>query len=217
MHKEKSREMGEVDIFNTTKKHDVIYADPPWSYQQHGNGKGTTKGKYETMSTKEICDLPIKEISSKRAVLFMWATFPNIREALKVIEKWGFIYKTAAFLWVKKNKKTDSYFWGMGAYTRANAEVCLLAISKNTRAQDIVERHDIHQIIDAPIEKHSKKPDIVRKKIKALVGKELQCIELFARQQSKGWDCWGNEVGKLDDGQMKLFEEEQDGKEEKGG
>lgn len=115
MHKEKSREMGEVDIFNTTKKYDVIYADPPWSYQQHGNGKGTTKGKYETMSTKEICDLPIKEISSKRAVLFMWATFPNIREALKVIEKWGFIYKTAAFLWVKKNKKNRFLFLGNGS------------------------------------------------------------------------------------------------------
>lgn len=190
--------MAEVDIFNTEKRYDVIYADPPWSYQQHGNSKGTTKGKYDTMSTKDICNLPVGEISSEKAILFMWATFHNIGEALEVIKKWGFIYKTAAFVWAKKNRKSDSYFWGMGAYTRANAEVCLLAVRSGTRASDMVKRHDIHQIVDAPIERHSKKPDIVREKIKALIGNAPHCIELFARQNSEGWDCWGNEVGKLD-------------------
>lgn len=162
--------MAEVDIFNTEKKYDVIYADPPWSYQQHGNSKGTTIGKYNTMETEDICRLPVREISSERAILFMWATFPNIGEALEVIKKWGFIYKTAAFVWAKKNKKSDSYFWGMGAYTRANAEVCLLAVSKDTRDSEMVKRHDIHQIIDAPVERHSKKPDLTRQKIVKLLG-----------------------------------------------
>jgi N6-adenosine-specific RNA methylase IME4 len=123
----------------------------------------------------------------------MWATFPNIGEALKVMTAWGFEYKTAAFVWVKKNKASSTNFWGMGAYTRANAEVCLLGISKGTKAKQVVKRHDIHQIIESPIEQHSKKPDIVRDYIVQLLG-DLPKIELFARQEVSGWDCWGNEV-----------------------
>lgn len=64
----------------------------------------------------------------------MWATFPNIGEAIKVMEAWGFTYKTAAFVWVKKNRKNGGNFWGMGAYTRANAEVCLLGVSPGFKA-----------------------------------------------------------------------------------
>ena len=124
----------------------------------------------------------------------MWATFPNIDQALAVMNAWGFEYKTAAFVWVKKNKKnTDTNFWGMGAYTRANAEPCLLGISKGTRAKQQVINNGIHQIIESPIEKHSKKPDVVREKIIELLG-DVPRIELFAREQAAGWDCWGNEV-----------------------
>ena len=106
---------------------------------------------------------------------------------------WGFEYKTAAFVWVKKNKKSNTNFWGMGAYTRANAEVCLLGISKRTMAAKQVKQHNIHQIIEHPVEQHSKKPDIVRNKIIELLG-DLPRIELFARQKTEGWDVWGNEV-----------------------
>ena len=100
----------------------------------------------------------------------MWATFPNISEALKVMKAWGFTYKTAAFVWIKQNKKSDSLFWGMGAYTRANAEVCLLGISKNTRAKETVKSHAVHQVIQQPIMKHSKKPYEAIKRIENLVG-----------------------------------------------
>ena len=123
----------------------------------------------------------------------MWATFPNICEALKVIKAWGFEYKTAAFVWVKKNKKQNTNFWGMGAYTRANAEVCLIGISKNTKAKKIVKSNGVHQIIESPIEQHSKKPHETRERILKLLG-NLPRIELFARQSIDGWDCWGNEV-----------------------
>ena len=81
----------------------------------------------------------------------------------------------------------------MGAYTRANAEVCLLAISKNTKAKQIVKSNAVHQIVESPVEKHSKKPDIVRKKIVQLLG-DVPRIELFARETVEGWDSWGNEV-----------------------
>jgi site-specific DNA-methyltransferase (adenine-specific) len=179
------------------KKYKIIYCDPPWEYKQSGgekNSRGMAKQHYNTMTTEDICNLPVGGgLADIDAVCLMWATFPNIDQALIVMSRWGFVYKTAAFVWVKKNKKSNSNFWGMGAYTRANAEVCLLGISKKTRAQEIVKSHAVHQIIEAPIEAHSKKPEIVRKKIVELFG-DLPRVELFARQKVEGWDAWGNEV-----------------------
>ncbi len=185
-----------VDIFNTDKKYNIIYADPPWEYRQSGskkNSRGMAKQHYNTMTTEDICELPIREIATDESICFMWATFPNIDQALKVLDAWGFTYKTAAFVWVKKNKKSNSNFWGMGAYTRANAEVCLIGISKKTKASDCVKSHAVHQIIESPVERHSKKPDETRTRILELLG-DVPRIELFARQYAEGWDCWGNEV-----------------------
>lgn len=189
----------QVDIFDTQKKYQIIYADPPWEYKQTGSktkSRGMAKQHYNTMSTKDIAALPIKNIKTDDAICFMWATFPNIDQALKVLESWGFIYKTAAFVWVKKNKKSNSNFWGMGAYTRANAEVCLLGISKSTKAKQCVKSNAVHQIIESPIEQHSKKPDEARRRIVQLLG-DIPKIELFARQHAPGWDCWGNETDKF--------------------
>ena len=190
-----------VNIFETERKYSVIYADPPWAYKQEGgkNGRGTANKPNNTMSTPDICELPIPRICTDDAICFMWATFPNIDEALKVMRAWGFEYKTAAFVWVKKNSKSNSLFWGMGAYTRANAEVCLLGVKKKTKAKQRVKVHNIHQIIESPIERHSKKPDETRIRIEALLGfagggTPSEAIELVARQAADGWDCWGNEV-----------------------
>lgn len=185
-----------VDIFNTEHKYQIIYADPPWEYKESGgikSSRGMAIQQYKTMSLQEICQLPVPDIASETAILFMWATFPRMVEALEVIKSWGFVYKTAAFAWIKKNKKSDSLFWGMGAYTRANAEVCLLGIRKGVKAKQAVKRHDIHQIIVSPVEQHSKKPDEVRKRIVELCG-DVPRIELFARQSVSGWDCWGLEA-----------------------
>lgn len=189
--------MSVIDIFNTTNKYDIIYADPPWDYKQSGTVKytrGMAKWHYQTMTTDDICKLPVRNLAKDDTILLMWATFPNFPEAIRVIKEWGFIYKTAAFVWVKENKRSDSLFWGMGAYTRANAEVCLIAVSKKTKATQIVKSHAVHQIVLSPIEEHSKKPNEVMKRISDLFG-EVSKIELFARNQVENWDCWGNEVG----------------------
>lgn len=186
-----------VDIFATDKKYRVIYADPPWEYRQSGSkekARGMAKQHYNTMPTADICNLPIQDIKTEDAICFMWATFPNIDQALKVMESWGFIYKTAAFVWVKTNAKSGSLFWGMGQYTRANAEVCLIGISKRTKAKEAVTSHAVHQIVIAPFTRHSRKPPEVRDRIKKLIGGGAY-IELFARETATGWDCWGNEVG----------------------
>ena len=122
-------------------------------------------------------------------MLFMWATFPMLREALDVIEAWGFTYKTVAFNWVKQNRNGTGIFMGLGNWTRSNSEICLLATKGHPKRQAA----DIHQFIISPIEAHSKKPDETRDKIVALMGDRPR-VELFARQTPPGWDVWGNEV-----------------------
>ena len=173
------------------KKYNIIYADPAWSFKTYSDkGKDRSPDKhYSVMSLQDIKDLPVQDIANDNCILFLWVTFPLLKEGFEVIDAWGFTYKTVAFNWVKKNKKTDSWFWGLGYWTRANSELCLLATKGTIKRQSA----SIHQIIDTPIERHSKKPDIVRDKIIELVG-DLPRIELFARKTADGWDSWGNEV-----------------------
>ncbi len=166
----------------------IIYADPPWRYDQKSL-QGAAEKHYATMSMEELCGLPVERIAAKDSLLFLWATFPQLPAALRLISAWGFKYKTVAFLWLKKNRRADSWFFGLGFWTRGNAELCLLA----TRGHPKRKAANIHQFIISPIEAHSKKPDIVRDKIVALAG-DVPRIELFARQETPGWDVWGNEV-----------------------
>ncbi len=174
------------------KKYKIIYADPPWSFKVWSDkGKGrSAENHYPIMSKKEIQTLPIQDIADDDAVLFLWVTAPCLVEGMELIEKWGFEYKTIGFTWVKRNKIADSWFWGMGYYTRANAELCLLA-TKGKPLERVSK--SVHQIVDERIMKHSKKPDVVRDKIVELFG-DIPRIELFARERVDGWDAWGNEV-----------------------
>ena len=141
------------------------------------------------MGIEELCALPVADLAAPDSVLFLWATFPQLPEALRLIKAWGFQYKSVGFVWLKKNKKADSWFYGLGFWTRANAEVCLLA----TRGHPRRKAPNVHQFIISPIEGHSKKPDEAREKIVALMG-DVPRVELFARQTAPGWDVWGNEV-----------------------
>ena len=79
------------------------------------------------MSIDELCALPVPELAAKDCALFLWATFPQLPEALRLIRAWGFRYRTVAFVWLKRNRKSPSWFYGMGYWTRSNAEICLLA------------------------------------------------------------------------------------------
>ena len=96
-------------------------------------------------------------------------------------------------MWAKKNAKSGTNFWGMGAYTRANAEVCLLGVSPGFKAKERIRSHKVHQIIEAPFEGHSKKPDETRRRIVEPLG-DVPRLEMFARQRAEGWDAWGNEA-----------------------
>lgn len=178
-----------VDIFNTEKKYNIIYADPPWKYGG-GKNKNTFQGLasvyYPTMKTEEICKLPIP--AAEDSILFLWVTPPQLESGLKVMKAWGFTFKTVGFTWIKTYKSGKPYF-GLGFWTRSNAELCLIG----TKGKIHRASNKVSQVVITEMERHSKKPDIVRDKIVELMG-DLPRIELFARQSVDGWDCWGNEV-----------------------
>lgn len=155
-----------VDIFDTEQKYKIIYADPPWSYRDKALAGDRGAGcKYDVMSIQDIKDLPVKDLADEDCVLFMWVTMPMLEEAFDLMRAWGFEYKTCAFTWVKQNKKADSLFWGMGNWTRANAELCLLGIKGKPKRMDA----GVHSVILSHIEEHSKKPAETRDRIVKLL------------------------------------------------
>lgn len=197
-----------VDIFTTENKYDIIYADPPWRYEDK-NCNGACAQHYKTLSVKSMGDFPVSKIAKKDSVLFMWATYPQSPAALELIKAWGFKYKSIAFQWVKLNRTADKEkllrvlqnndsleealhkicFFGLGRWTRGNTECCLIATKGKPRRIN----NSVNQLVFAPLTRHSEKPPEIRDRIKQLMG-DLPCIELFARQAVEGWDCWGDEV-----------------------
>jgi N6-adenosine-specific RNA methylase IME4 len=169
-------------------KYHIIYADPPWKYLW---GEGKTGGNfapekhYETMPTEELCGLDVKSLREKNCALFLWATMPALPDAFRVIDAWGFKYKTCAFSWVKI-KKNGEPLSGMGSYTKSNIELCLLGMRGHIKAAD----RTVPQIIMARRLGHSVKPPAVRDRIVRLFG-DISRVELFARQKTPGWDAMG--------------------------
>ncbi len=169
----------------------VILADPPWQY----TSKSVTPSRevtnhYSTMSHADICAMPVASLADDNAALFLWAVWPMIDEALKVISAWGFTFKTLAWEWVKLNPNNMGIAIGMGAYTRSNPEPCLLAFrGKPLR----VAVHDVTAVIMSPLQEHSRKPEVQYNRIEALYPQHRK-IELFARRRREGWDVFGNEV-----------------------
>ena len=169
-------------------KYRIIYADPPWKYNC-GKVSGAAANHYSTMSIEELCALPVERLADNDCALFMWTTFPQLPEALRLIKAWGFYYKSVAFVWLKQNKRKLTWFYGLGFWTRANAEICLIA----TKGHPKRKSSSVHQFIISPIEQHSKKPEDARSTILEQMG-DLPRIELFARQITPGWAVWGKEV-----------------------
>jgi len=192
------RESGRVQTKDSVpfpkKKYQIVYADPPWSYRDkrasHKRISGGAEVHYPTMSVEDICNLPIQLLADKDCILFLWATFPNLQEALSVITAWGFTYKTLGFSWIKTNKRNGKPFFGIGHYTKSNCEVCLIG----TKGKPKIVSNKVSSVIISAREAHSKKPSIVRDKIVELCG-DISRIELFARDSADQWDSWGNEVG----------------------
>lgn len=187
-------------------KYAAIYADPPWLFKNLWGGRPAktpagyssraVEPHYDRLEDVEIASLPVSELAAPDCVLFMWACWPHMRAAWDVLDGWGFKYKTCAFTWMKADPyrlfaDDKTPFAGMGYWTRANSEVCLLA----TRGKPKRLHADVRQGIIAPRREHSRKPDEIYGRIERLVAGPY--VELFARTQRSGWDAWGNQVGKF--------------------
>ena len=170
-------------------KYKIIYADPAWQYADKSKHRGGAARHYETMTIADLWDMNVASICDDDCILFLWVTFPMLQEAFPLMEAWGFKYKTLGFNWVKRNKKADSFFWGMGNWTRSNPEICLIGVRGNPQRVG----KGVHSIIDSRIERHSQKPAETRSKIVALCG-DVPRLELFARERSPGWDVFGDQV-----------------------
>lgn len=181
-----------IDIYNTNKKYNIIYADPPWHYNDKRKGKkisGGAENHYSVMKTADIKNIPVPTLTFDDCMLFLWVTFPNLEAGLEVIKAWGFKYKTLGFSWIKTNKNNGKPFFEIGYYTKSNCEVCLIGV----KGKPIKKSNSISSVVISTKEEHSKKPNIVRDRIVELCG-DIPRIELFARQQVEGWDSWGNEI-----------------------
>lgn len=171
------------------KQYKLIYADPPWSYNDiMSNHSFSLDHEYQTQPLEWIKNLPIDLIADEDCALFMWAVSPQLPEAIDVIKAWGFEYKTIAFVWNKVTTK-GAEVSNLGRWTMGNVELCLLA----TRGHPKRIRKDIKQLVKAQRTKHSKKPTVVRERIVQLIG-DVPRIELFARETVEGWDSFGDEV-----------------------
>lgn len=175
------------------QKYQIIYCDPPWSYRDKGNaGNRGASHKYPCMSVEDICSLPIAEIAGANCLLAMWWVAPMPKEALKVVDAWGFKLRTMkGFTWYKQTKNGLSHF-GMGHWTRSNTEDCLFATRGKPKRVDA----SVSQLLGATVRGHSQKPDEIRGRLVKLMG-DVPRIELFARVRVPGWDAWGLDVEEI--------------------
>jgi len=162
-------------------KYQVIYADPPWRYDFSKSDSREIENQYPTMTVVELCDLTIP--SESNSVLYLWATAPKLLEALQVLRAWGFTYKTSA-IW-------DKDILGMGYWFRGQHELLLVGVKGSFSPPPQSLR--VSSVYRERRTKHSKKPNGIRDLIASWYPDKSR-VELFARQKTEGWDCWGNEV-----------------------
>jgi N6-adenosine-specific RNA methylase IME4 len=169
-------------------------ADPPWRFATR-SAKGVTRkgagGHYETMSTDDIMDLPVRDLADRNCVLWLWATHPMKPHALAVMAAWGFTFKTGG-VWVKRTRHGKLAF-GTGYVLRCASEPFLIG----TIGQPRFSRR-VRTVIEGPIREHSRKPDEAYREAERLTREPVRRADLFARERRPGWDGWGDEVGKFD-------------------
>tara|TARA_R110000851_G_C12754694_1_gene532435 strand:+ start:34 stop:597 length:564 start_codon:yes stop_codon:yes gene_type:complete len=177
-----------------SNKYNIIYADPPWSFNSKKTGGNMTSGaenKYPTMSMDQLKSMDIESLCADDCVLIMWYVGSQPQEALDLCKAWGFTVKNInGFVWNKLTVKGNPFF-GMGFYTRAGSESALIAI--RGKASSIVNDHSVRAVRSAKVGKHSAKPTEFRSDIIKMCGDKPR-LEMFSRSACDGWDMFGNEV-----------------------
>lgn len=196
-------------IPEATARYSTLYIDPPWHYSTWSNPNANTSGlasqHYGTMSQAALVSLPMQNLMAADCAVLLWATWPTLEAAFALGFAWGLTYKTCAFNWVKLNKmQTDTPFYGMGYWTRANSEPCLLFTKghpcrKSVKVPQLMIEWEggmfdtfETETIATPIGRHSEKPQAIYERIEALL--DGPYCEVFARKTRPGWTSIGNEI-----------------------
>jgi len=176
------------------RRYNVIYADPPWHFRTYSDRNQTRAAKnyYPVMSLDDIKKLPIASHAADDCVLLLWAIDPLLDKAFEVIKAWDFVFRTVGYYWVKQNIRSPGYFTGLGYYSRANPEQCLLA----TRGHPKRTAKDVKKLIVSPRREHSRKPDETIRRIERLFAPPY--LELFARTTRPGWDSYGDQIAQFE-------------------
>lgn len=179
-------------------KFQICVLDCPWSYYNSEADSKTANGSvlnhYNTLSQKDLCNLPIKNILAKDALVFVWATSSKLHYAIECIEKWGLHFRGVAYVWIK-TKQTGEIINGQGVpptYTKPTTEYLLLATQKPQGRPIPIKRYNQAQVVLSPRGKHSEKPEIFYDMIDEMVDSNLLKIDIFARRHREGWTCVGD-------------------------
>jgi N6-adenosine-specific RNA methylase IME4/ParB-like chromosome segregation protein Spo0J len=169
---------------NLNQTYPIILADPPWRYDHLPMGPSSVcENFYPTMALDDICALPIANLATPDAVLFLWAPAPLVFQAGSVLNAWGAVYRTN-LVWVKHRP-------GLGFWARQQHELLLVATFGDPPTPS---PHSVpSSVINAPRREHSRKPDEAYELIERMYP-DLPKIELFARSARKGWTAWGNQA-----------------------
>jgi N6-adenosine-specific RNA methylase IME4 len=167
----------------------VILADPPWSFKIYSSkgAKKSPQAQYSCMDLPAIKALPVAKLAAPNAVCIMWATAPMLPQALETMAAWGVTYKTSG-AWAKQSSTGEKWAFGTGYLFRSAAEFFLLGTIGSPKSL----AKNIRNLIIAPVREHSRKPDEMHERIERQFSGPY--VELFARQQRPGWDCWGNQT-----------------------
>ena len=173
---------GNEDLADTGIKYPVIYADPPWRYEHVKTESRAIENQYPTMALDEICALPLDQITTDDAILFLWTTAPKLEESFRVIQSWGFTYRSCA-IWDKKKI-------GMGYYFRIQHEILLIATKGAIPTPSPSDR--VSSVVSIDSGKHSAKPSYFAELIEKWYP-SIPKLEMFCRNPRKGWGSWGNQ------------------------
>ena len=175
----------EQPLQNIGKKYKLIYIDPPWRYEFQKSNNRKIENHYPTMTLSEIMALPIPDLSDSDCIMFMWTTSPKLKESLKLMEYWGFEYRTH-LIW-------DKLTMGTGFWFRGQHEILLLGKKGNIPIPEAT--NNLRSVYREQKKKHSRKPHYFYSLFEKLFP-EYDKVEIFARNRRQGWDAWGNQVPK---------------------
>lgn len=192
------------------ERYGLIYMDPPWEFENYSE-KGEDRNPnrwYDTMTLEQMKLLPIADLAAEDCMCSCWMTFPRLLDGLELLRHYGFRYVTVGQVWIKLNKLVGlrsiidiarDIFMGPGYWTRANAEILVLASKGSPKRLS----KSVRQVVLHPIGAHSEKPLVFRRNLEKLIDTDRR-IELFCRREpEEGWDVWGNQVGALEAGTIR--------------